>query len=123
MVQYDNCIASARDYYAPADTSNASAYEQVKFICGRLQDFVLLTESNRKRYLTLIADHIEEICVDIARHDERETLGTLADLGLLNSENITGVIDAMNHLHDASTIGYLLELKRLRFGHSYDFDL
>ena len=124
MAQYDNCIASARDYHAPGDTANASAYEQVKLITGRLQDSVLLTDANRKRYLTLIADNIQEICVDIARHDDRDALGALADLGLLTAENINPVIDAVNRLHDASTTGYLLELKRLRFGHAAaDFDL
>lgn len=116
MAQYDNCIASARDYYSSAEGDNASAYEQVKLITERLRDSVLLTAANRKRYLTLISQHIEEICVDIARHDDREALGELADLGLLNAGNINGVIDAVNCLHDASTTGYLLEMKRLRFG-------
>lgn len=124
MAQYDSCIASSRNYRAPGDSSNASAYEQVKLICGRLRDSVLLTEDNAKRYRTLISDNIEEICVDIARHDDRETLGALANLELLNADNINAVIDAVNHLHDASTTGYLLELKRLRFGHgSNDYDI
>ena len=124
MAQYDSCIAGSRDYYTPGDSSNASAYDQVKLICERLQDSVLLTAANRKRYRTLIEDHIEEICVDIARHDDREALGALADLGLLTAENIDAVTDAVNHLHDASTTGYLLELKRIRFGHSSnDYDL
>ena len=38
----------------------------------------------------------------------------------LTAENIDAVIDAVNHLHDASTTGYLLELKRIRFGHSHN---
>ncbi len=124
MAQYDSCIASSRNYRAPGDSSNASAYEQVKLICARLQDAVLLTEDNAKRYRTLITDNIEEICVDIARHDDRETLGALANLGLLHAENINVVIDAVNHLQDASMTGYLLELKRLRFGYgSSDYDI
>lgn len=117
MAQYDSCIAGARDYYSSNDGDNASAYEQVKLITGRLQDSVLLTAANRKRYLRLVSEHIEEICVDIARHDDREALGALADLGLLNADNINAVVDAVNYLHDASTTGYLLELKRLRFGY------
>ena len=124
MAQYDSCIAGSRDYHAPGDSANASAYEQVKLICGRLQDSVLLTEANAKRYRTLIADNIEEICVDIARHDDRETIGMLTDLGLLTSGNIDAVTEAVNRLQDASMTGYLLELKRLRFGHSRnDYEL
>ncbi|MBQ9003300.1 MAG: leucine-rich repeat protein, partial [Eggerthellaceae bacterium] len=124
MAQYDSCIAGSRDYHAPGDSGNASAYEQVKLICGRLQDSVLLTESNRKRYCTLIVENIEEICVDIARHDDRATLGMLTDLSLLTADNIGAVIEAVNRLQDASMTGYLLELKRIRFGRSRaDYDL
>lgn len=125
MAQYDNCIAGARDYFAPGDSSNASAYEQVKLICERLRDSVLLTELNRRRYLDLISEHIEEICVDIARRDDRGALGELADLGLLNADNVNAVIEAVNRLQDASMTGYLLELKRIRFGRrrASDFDL
>lgn len=124
MAQYDNCIASSRNYHAPRDDDNASAYEQVKLIIARLQDSVLLTDANRKRYRDLIADNIEEICVDISRHDDRVTIAQLADLGLLNAENVASVIDAVNRLQDAAMTGYLLEMKRIRFGRAaVDFDL
>ena len=124
MAQYDSCIASSRNYRAPRNSDNASAYEQVRLIVERLEDSVLLTEANRKRYHALLEDNIEEICVDIARHDDRDTLGRLMDLGFVNEANIERVIDAVRRLQDASMTGYLLEAKRLRFNsRAFDFDL
>ena len=50
--------------------------------------------------------------------------GALAELGLLTADNVDAVIDAVNRLQDASMTGYLLELKRLRFGRIHaDYDL
>ena len=124
MAQYDSCIAAARDYHVPRSSDNASAYEQVQLIIDRLRDSVLLTQANRQRYHTVLSANIEEICVDIARHDDRRAISALADLGFLNADNLEGVITAVAKLQDAAMTGYLLEMKRLRFGcASIDFDL
>ena len=124
MAQYDNCIAAARDYHSPGNSDNASAYDQVKLIIERLNDAVLLTESNRKRYCDLLTRNIEEICVDVARHDDRTTILNLVELGFLNAENIEPVTIAVAKLQDAAMSGYLLELQRMRFKRRFtDFDL
>ena len=124
MAQYDNCIASARDYHAPGKSDNASAYEQVQLIIERLNAAVLLTDISRQRYRALVSSNIEEICTDIARHDDREAIRQLADLGLLTADNLDSVVAAVNKLQDAAMTGYLLELKRTRFSdHAIDFDL
>ena len=124
IAQYDNCIASARDYLAPGKSENASAYEQVKLIIGRLNDPVLLTDAGRRRYRALVTSNIDEICVDISRHDDREAIRQLADLELLTADNLDGVVAAVNKLQDAAMTGYLLEMKRVRFGdRAIDFDL
>ena len=124
MAQYDNFIAAARDYRAPRSSDNASAYEQVNLIIDRLNSPVLLTESNRRRYLSLLTENIEDICVEIARHDDRGALLQLADLGVLNAGNLVRVVDAVGKLQDAAMTGYLLEMKRVRFGQrAVDFDL
>ena len=124
FAQYDNCIAAARDYHAPGKSENASAYEQVKLIIDRLNDSVLLTDNSRRRYETLVTSNIEEICTDIARHDDRVAMGQLADLGLLTADNLDAVVASVNKLQDAAMTGYLLEMKRIRFSdHAIDFDL
>lgn len=124
MAQYDTFIAAARDYNAPENSDNATAYEQVKLIVDRLNSTVLLTEANRRRYHAVLDNNLEEICVDIARHDDRVTMGQLADLGVLNEENLERVIGAVGKLQDAAMTGYLLEMKRVRFSRqAFDFDL
>ena len=90
----------------------------------RLNDAVLLTDSNRRRYHALLANNIEEICVDIARHDDRTTIAQLADLGFVNAANLERIVAAVGRLQDAAMTAYLLELKRVRFGQrTIDFDL
>ena len=124
MAQYDKFIAAARDYRAPRSSDNASAYEQVNLIIDRLNSPVLLTETNRRRYLSLLSENIEDICVEIARHDDRVALLQLADLGVLNADNLLRVVDAVGKLQDAAMTGYLLEMKRVRFAQrAVDFDL
>ena len=124
MAQYDSFIAAARDYRTPKSSDNASAYEQVNLIIERLNSPVLLTEVNRRRYHAVLSENIEDICVEIARHDDRTALLQLADLGALNAGNLLRVIDAVGKLQDAAMTGYLLEMKRVRFGQrAVDFDL
>ena len=68
--------------------------------------------------------HIVEICVDIARNDDRYLIDRLLDFGYINEDNLEEIIAAVNRLQDAAMTGYLLEAKRLRFDQSaFDFDL
>ena len=124
MAQYDNCIVNARDYNAPRSTDNISAYEQVKLILARFEDPIMLTEVNRGMFERLLRNYIEEICVDIARHDDREAINSLVDRGFINEENLETIIARVSRLQDAAMTAYLLEVKRLRFNKAIvDFDL
>ncbi len=124
MEQYDSFIAASRDYHAPGSSDNATAYEQVKLIVARLESSVLLSEASKRRYHTVLDNNLEEICVDIARHDDRVTMGQLADLGVLTAENLERVVEAVGTLQDAAMTGYLLEMKRVRFSQrTFHFDL
>ena len=124
MEQYDSFIAASRDYHAPGSSDNATAYEQVKLIVARLESSVLLSEASKRRYHAVLDNNLEEICVDIARHDDRVTMGQLADLGVLTAENLERVVEAVGTLQDAAMTGYLLEMKRVRFSQrTFDFDL
>ena len=68
--------------------------------------------------------HLDEICIDIARHDDKSVIDGLLDLGYINTDTINGVIDAVGAVQDASITNYLLERKRRRFGAAtIDFDL
>lgn len=124
MAQYDNCIVSARDYNAPHSSDNISAYEQVKLVLGRMKDPILLTEVNRGMFMRLLRSHIVDMCVDIARHDDREAMDELIGRGFVNGDNLETIIEHVGRLQDAAMTAHLLEVKRLRFGRAViDFDL
>ena len=124
MVQYDNSIASAHDYNSPRNRDSISIYEQVSKIIARLDDPILLTKTNRNLFERVLSWHIVEICVDIARNDDRYLIDRLLDFGYINEDNLEEIITAVNKLQDAAMTGYLLEAKRLRFNRSaFDFDL
>ena len=124
MAQYDNCIVNARDYNAPRKSDNISAYEQVKLILARFDDPIMLTEVNRGMFERLLRNYIVEICVDIARHDDRVALDALVDRGFVNENNLEEIIAKVGRLQDAAMTAYLLEVKRLRFNKAIiDFDL
>ena len=120
---YDNCLASARNYHAPSD-GDISAYEQVKLMVARFKDPIALAPVNKSMFERTIREHLEDICIDVARHDDRSVVDDLCDFGFLNSDTLEGVIVAVGRLQDAAMSGYLLELKRKRFGRAaFDFDL
>lgn len=123
MAQYDNCISNAHDYQGN-NRDSISIYEQVSRVVERLRDPILLTNVNRKNFERLFQWHLEEICVDIARHDDRELIDALIEFGFLNENNLEPVIGAVGRLQDAAMTAYLLEVKRRRFNKStFDFDL
>ena len=120
---YDNCVAHAHNYHSRED-NETSAYEQAKRMTARLKDPILLAPVNRSMFERTIREHLVEMCVDIARHDDREVVNDLCDLGFLNADTIEGAIVEVGKLQDAAMSGYLLELKRRRFGSAaFDFDL
>lgn len=124
MAQYDNAVASAHDFNSPRNTDSISAYEQAKKMVARLDDPILLTQTNRNLFDRVFRWNIIEICVDIARNDDRQLMERLIDFGYINDDNLEEIIAAVNKLQDAAMTGYLLEMKRLRFNRSpFDFDL
>ena len=120
---YDNCLAHAHDYHN-VERNETSAYEQVRLMMARFADPIMLTSINRALFERIIREHLVEICVDVARHDDRAVVDDLCDFGFLNRDNLEEVIVAVGRLQDAAMSGYLLELKRRRFGRAaFDFDL
>ena len=119
---YDNCLAHAHDYNTR--DSATSAYEQVRLMLARLKDPIMLVPVNKSMFERMIREHLIDICVDVTRHDDRSVVDDLCDFGFLNRDNLEDVIVAVGRLQDAAMSGYLLELKRRRFGRTaFDFDL
>ena len=120
---YDNCLANAHNYHEP-QADEPSAYEQASLMLARLKDPIMLVPVNRSMFERIIREHIREICVDVARHDDRSVVDDLCDFGFINGDNIEDIVVAVGKLQDAAMSGYLLELKRRRFGRAaFDFDL
>ena len=72
----------------------------------------------------MLRTSIGDISVEAAKHDDRRLMGDLFDLGFVDNDNINEVIDRVGAVQDASMTGYLLEMKRERFGmEAFDFDL
>lgn len=121
---YDNAIVNRSGFDAAEEGVQLGAYEQGKLIVERLCDPVHLTATNRGMMDSTLRGHLNEICIDIARHDDKSVIDGLLDLGYINSDTINGVIDAVGAVQDASITNYLLEQKRRRFGAAtIDFDL
>lgn len=129
---YDDTVAVMNSYNRLGDESVGSAgaergdrlYDQAVRIIARLQDPIFITEVNKSLFDHILADNIEDICVEVARHDDRRTIDALLDLGYLNKDNLLGVIEKVGTVQDAAMTGYLLEIKRRYFKQSaLDFEL
>ena len=119
----DKTILTCHNYARPSKGA-PSAYDQAVLVMGRLADPVLMRPSDRKLFDQLLEAHLVEICVDIARHDDRRALDQMADLGFLNADNIDAVVSAVGKLQDAAMTAHLLEMKRLRLNRDpFDFEI
>ena len=67
----------------------------------------------------MLRDEIEDVCVALAKHDDRRTVDALVELGYLNADNLYCVIDRVGAVQDAAMTNYLLEIKRERFGQTF----
>ncbi len=120
---YDNAIVS-RSGFDAASEQQLSAYEQGVRVVERLRDPGCMTPNNRSLMETSLRNHLVEVCVDAARHDDTSLIEGLLDLGFVDGGNIAEVIEAVSAVQDASVTNYLLEQKQRRFGASaIDFDL
>lgn len=121
---YDSAIVNMHEFDKREKNKEFDLYGQAKLALGRLSDPVLMSNTNKVMLTQVITDNLESVCEACARHDDREAIDALLDLGLLNKDNLLDVIDSVGKLQDAAMTGYLLEVKRRFFQQSaIDFDL
>ena len=127
LSHYDGAVMFLNDYGRGVDKGGRSIedqYRQAISIIGRLKDPVLMSELNRSLFDKAISKNIANICLVLARYDDRAAVDDLLDLGYLNEDNLLKVIEKVGTLKDAAMTGHLLEEKRRRFGgRAIDFDL
>ena len=72
----------------------------------------------------VMRSNLVDIIVQAARHDDRQVVDDMLDLGYLTKDNIDTVVERAGDVQDAAMTGYLLEVKRRFFGSQLmDFDL
>ncbi len=121
---YDSAIVNMHEFDKKSRDREFDLYGQAKLALSRLSDPVLMTSTNRIMLTQVLTDNLESVCEACARHDDREAIDDLLDLGLLNKDDLLDVIDNVGKLQDAAMTGYLLEIKRRFFRQSaIDFDL
>lgn len=120
---YDNAIINASSFDAMSE-SGLGVHEQAVRLIERLEDPVFMGVVSQDMARRVLRDGLGGICLEMARHDDRDSLRRLADLGILSAENIDEAISAVQQVQDASVTGYLLEMKRMRFGRrAFDLSL
>lgn len=123
LAHYDVCIVNMHDYDA-LNAEPVDLYGQVTRIIKRLRDPLFLGTNPRNLYMQIIRENLCEMCMAIARHDDRESIDALVELGFLNESTIIEVVEEVGRLQDAAMTGYLLEISRMLTGDSRrDFEL
>ncbi len=120
---YDDAIINMSDY-GGMTAGGFGRYRQAKSILERIKDPVMMTSVKRGLFDRVMKNNIVDICEAIARHDDRDAIRDLIELGYLDEKNLLEVIERVGKLQDAAMTGYLLEAKRRYFKHDLvDFDL
>lgn len=122
LARYDACVVNMHDYDAKS-MAPIDLYGQLTRIIGRLRDPLFLSENTRRMYGQILRDNLVEMCVAATRHDDRESIDALVELGYLDRGTLLPVIEAVTKLQDAAMTGYLLELQRRLTGRGVDFEL
>ena len=120
---YDNSIINASSFDIMSEEA-LGVYDRAVRLIARLEDPVYMSPVSQDMARRILREGIEGICLEMARHDDRISLAKLADLQILTADNIDLAVEAAQRTLDAAMTGYLLELKRERFGTpSFDFSL
>ena len=121
---YDNSIVSRTGFGGAEETERLDLHEQARRIVDRLRDPLFMSNTNKGLMDSVLKSHIEEFCVDIAKHDDKDAIAGLLELGYIDADNIGDIIEAVGAVQDASITNYLLEQKQRRFGATdLDFEL
>ena len=119
---YDTVVCNSAGF--GKDNGGLKLHEQVARMLRRLEDPVYMTDSLRSTLVSYLHNNILDVCEALARADDRRSIDRLIDMGYITCENLTACIDRIGTVKDAAMTGYLLEVKRRRFGRvSMDFDI
>ena len=119
---YDTVVCNSAGF--GKDNGGLKLHEQVERMLRRLEDPVYITSGLHSTLVSYLHNNILDVCEALAKADDRRSIDCLIDLGYITCENLTACIDRIGTVKDAAMTGYLLEVKRRRFGRvSMDFEL
>ena len=99
-------------------------FERAVSAIERLSAPTLLLPAYRRFYEDILDRRLLETCVAFAQRDFAQGFDALADLGYINGETISDVVDAVRDSGSVAMTGHVLELKRRRFGGArFDYEL
>ncbi len=120
---YDNAIVHARNFDSSDDVA-ISLYDQASKVIERLEDPVFMSKVNKEMLTRFMRNHLADVAVAISKRADKASIEKLVDLGFIDAENITQVVESVGVLQDAAMTSYLLTIKRDRFGKkALDFSL
>ncbi len=99
-----------------AITLMADLFERAKRMTGRLLDPFLLDRLYREQFTSYLIQNCDAVCQRFARNRHTRGFDDLASLGILHKENIERSVEAVADVGDVAMTGYILDLKRRRFG-------
>ena len=119
---YDTVVCNAMGF--GKDAGGLKLHEQVRRMLERLEDPVYMTTAHKETLTRFLHNNVIDVCEALARADDRVSIDRLIDLGYITEDNLTECIDRVGVVKDAAMTGYLLEVKRRRFGGvTMDFSL
>ncbi len=119
---YDTVVCNAMGF--GKDAGGLKLHEQVRRMLERLQDPIYMTSAHKDTLTRFLLNNVVDVCEALARADDRASIDRLIDLGYITEDNLTECIDRVGVVQDAAMTGYLLEVKRRRFGGvTMDFSL
>ena len=99
-------------------------YEVFRYMITRLAHPLHLESPKKQAFELVLREHLGDACIELARHDDRERVDELVDIGLISAENIDHVVEAVSAANSAPIMARLHELKRTRFlATARDYDL
>ena len=90
-------------------------YEAYRYLLGRLVRPVHLQPDVRHSFDRIMRENLGAACLEFARHDGREHIDQLVDVGLISGDTIDAAIEAASAANSAPVMARLHELKRTRF--------
>ena len=90
-------------------------YEAFRYMLTRLVRPCHLEDPKKQAFEHALREHLADACIAFARHDDRDSIDGLADIGFISAENIDYVVEAVSTENCAPIMARLHELKRTRF--------